>query len=77
MGMQQSNSDKLEGPQSSLERKYILEFLDSKGLSIEILDKMPEEEKEQVMREASRYASLKLAEVESRAKFRRQINPPS
>lgn len=77
MSTQQSKGDIIEGPQSSLERKYILEFLESKGVSIEILDQMPEDEKEQLMVEASRYASLKLAEVESRAKFRRQINPPS
>jgi hypothetical protein len=29
------------------------------------------------MREASKYASLKLAEVESRAKFRHDIHAPS
>jgi len=28
------------------------------------------------MREACQYASLKLAEVESRAKFRQEINAP-
>jgi hypothetical protein len=77
MSTKQSKGDMVEGPQSSLERKYILEFLESKGVSIEILDQMPENEKEQLMREASRYASLKLAEVESRAKFRHDINAPS
>jgi hypothetical protein len=30
-----------------------------------------------LMREASKYASLKLAEVESRAKFRDDIHAPS
>lgn len=66
-----------DGPQSSLERKYILEFLENKGLNFEILDKLPEDEMEQLMREACQYASLKLAEVESRAKFRREIKTPS
>jgi hypothetical protein len=34
-------------------------------------------EQQHLMREASKYASLKLAEVESRAKFRHDIHAPS
>ena len=66
-----------EGPQSALERKYIKEFLESKGFNFDNLDRLPEDEKEQLMREACQYAYLKLAEVESRAKFRHEINAPS
>lgn len=66
-----------EGPQSKLERKYIREFLLGKGFSLESLGELPEEEQRQLMAEASRYASLKLAEVESRAKFRKDIHTPS
>jgi hypothetical protein len=66
-----------EGPQSALERKYIQEYLESKGFSLENLDGLPKEERQQLMREACKYASLKLAEVESRAKFRHEIIPPS
>jgi hypothetical protein len=66
-----------EGPQSTLERKYIQEYLQSKGFSLESVNDLPKEEMQQLMREASKYASLKLAEVESRAKFRHDIKAPS
>lgn len=66
-----------EGPQSALERKYIQEYLNSKGFKIEKLGELPKDEQQNLMREASKYASLKLAEVESRAKFRQDIHAPS
>ena len=66
-----------EGPQSALERKYIEEYLKNQGASLKNLGKLPKEEQQHLMREASKYASLKLAEVESRAKFREDIHAPS
>ena len=66
-----------EGPQSALERKYLLEYLESKGLNFENLAELPKDEQQNLMSEASKYASLKLAEVESRAKFRQDIHAPS
>lgn len=66
-----------EGPQSALERKYIQEYLESQGTNLENLSRLPEDEMQNLMREACKYASLKLAEVESRAKFRHEINAPS
>jgi vacuolar-type H+-ATPase subunit H len=66
-----------EGPQSALERKIILEYLKSKGINLENLVDLPKDEQQHLMREASKYASLKLAEVESRAKFRHDIHGPS
>jgi len=66
-----------EGPQSALERKYIQEYLESQGTNLESLSRLPKDEMQRLMREACKYASLKLAEVESRAKFRHEINAPS
>lgn len=66
----------LEGPQSALEHKLIEEYLGTKGYSWEDLHNLPEDEYHQIMREACQYASLKLTEVESRAKFRRDIQLP-
>lgn len=77
MGVTQSAFNGGEGPQSALEKKYIQEFLQSKGVNLEKLSTLPIEEQKILMREASRYASLKLAEVESRAKFRHDIHSPS
>ena len=65
-----------EGPQSALERKYIEEFLAGKGYSLYDLQALPEREARRLMRDACRYASLKLAEVESRAHLRREIHYP-
>jgi len=43
---------------------------------MEELRKLPEEEAKSLMREACRYATLRLAEVESRARFQREIHTP-
>jgi len=65
-----------EGPQSALEHKLIEEYLRTRGYTWEDLHNLPEDEYHQIMREACRYASLKLTEVESRAKLRRDIQLP-
>lgn len=64
-------------PQSALERRFIKEYLHVKGYQLEDLKKLPNKESKQLLIEASRYASLKLAEVESKAKFRKEIREPS
>jgi len=76
MGTPETNPDTGEGPQSALERKYIQEYLFNKGINPEKFGQLTKEEQHQLMREASQYASLKLAEVESRAKFRHDIHTP-
>lgn len=68
--------DQSEGPESALERKLILEYLQSKGYQVTDLATMPKEEADAIMKEACRYASFKLAEVEARSKFRRKIESP-
>jgi len=66
-----------EAPQSALERRFIREYLLDKGYRLEELKKLPEEEAKQLMSDACKYASLKLADIESKAKFRKKIRPPS
>lgn len=68
--------DQSEGPESALERKLILEYLQNKGVQVADLSKMPKAEADAIMKEACRYASFKLAEVEARSKFRRKIESP-
>lgn len=65
-----------DGPQSALEKNLIIEFLRGKGYTLKDLEHMPKEEARILMREACTYASLKLAEVESRANFREEIRAP-
>ena len=74
-----SNVDELlpKGPQSALERRFIKEYLQEKGYQLEDLKKLPLDESKQLMTEACRYASLKLAEVESKAQFKKDIRGPS
>jgi hypothetical protein len=60
-------------PQSALERELIGQYLRDKGYRREDLRKLPREEAKRLMKEACRYASLKLAEIEAKAGFRRKI----
>ena len=62
-----------EGPQSSLERRLIAEYLLSKGYHMPDLRDLPEQTAKSLMKKACLYAALKLAEIESRAKLRRGI----
>lgn len=62
-----------EGPQSKLERRYIDEYLKSKGVRWVDLGQLPAAEARKLMIEASRYATAKLAQHEARAKFRQDI----
>jgi hypothetical protein len=61
-------------PKAELEVKYIAEYLHEKGYSIRELNELPEAEAIRLRTEASQYASLKLAELESRARLRRKIH---
>jgi hypothetical protein len=63
-----------DGPQSTLERMLLEAFLEGKGYTMESLKNLPPEQVQQLMKEACAYASMKLAEVESKAQFRREIH---
>lgn len=62
-----------EGPQSALEKRLIEQYLKELGYTLADLRGMPDEQAQELMQEACRYASLKLAEVESKSKFRKDI----
>jgi hypothetical protein len=65
-----------EGAQSPLERMHIEEYLKSKGYDMKSVRELPEAEMKELMRQACTYASNKLAEVEARAQFRKEIRTP-
>ncbi len=77
LGARYADEQLPKGPQSALERRFIKEYLREKGYQLEDLKRLPLKESKQLMTEACRYASLKLAEVESKAKFRKEIRGPS
>lgn len=64
----------MSGPQTALERKYIEQYLLSQGYCLADMRSLPEEEAKRIMIGACKYASYKLAEVESRARFRQRIH---
>lgn len=66
-----------DGPQSAMERTMLEEYLKSKGYRFKDLCNLPEEEVKNLMIEACKYASLKLAQVESTAHIREKIRWPS
>ena len=69
----EENPKSVASPRADLELMYIDEYLREKGYSIRELDALPENEAARLMTEASQYASLKLAELESRARLRTKI----
>jgi hypothetical protein len=68
------NGNDETGRQSVLERAFIREYLLNKGFYLVDLETMSEEDSKLLMIKACRNASLKLAELESRAKFRQQLH---
>jgi len=73
------NKNKFDTPlmgdsSAPLERVFIEEYLQSRGYSLEMLDELSKKLRKKLMTEASRYASLKLEEIESRAHFVEEIH---
>ena len=64
-----------EGPESKLEMMLIDEYLQSQGYaSIKGLCHLPEDEVKKLLIAACRFASLHLAEIESRDRFKKEIH---
>ncbi len=67
--MTESDIIGIADPLAGLERMYIAEYLQGKGHTVASLQQIPEEDARQLMADASPYVSIKLAEVETRARF--------
>ena len=57
-----------------LEKQLIEQYLHEKGYSLEGLKKLPADLVEKLMKEASRYASLKMEDVKARAHFIQELH---
>jgi hypothetical protein len=66
-----------DDPQSAMEKAFLAEHLWYRGYRWADLKFMPEAEVKELMTAASQYASLKLAQVESTARFREKLHRPS
>ena len=64
----------VKAPQSPLEQQLINDYLNSKGHTQEDFITLPIEVVRQLMREACKYASLRLAEIEARSQLVRKIH---
>lgn len=62
-----------KGPQSALETKLIQAYLATKGYQLADIPGLPEKFANQLMKEACQYASLKLAEVDAKVRFRQNV----
>jgi hypothetical protein len=67
-------NDPIEGPNAVVEKALIQEFLKEQGYSLADLKTLPTEVAEKLMKAASRYASLKMEEVEARAHFVQELH---
>lgn len=54
---------------AELEKALIAEFLEARGHTIHSMQALPDAERHELMREASLHASMRLTEVESRARY--------
>lgn len=69
-----NTSSPYSGPQSMLEKRYIDQYLKARGYRLSDLNTLPPETARRLRTEASAYASLKLAELESKARFKHSIH---
>jgi len=67
-------TEHIDDPNALLERTLIEEYLHEKGYSWAGLKKLPAELVETLMKEATRYASLKMEEVKARAHFVQELH---
>jgi hypothetical protein len=64
----------VNAPQSPLERQLIIDYLAEKGYRLEDMKMLPADLAKELMTGACTYASLRLAEIESRSHFVRKIH---
>ncbi|MBN1666137.1 MAG: hypothetical protein JW862_03590 [Anaerolineales bacterium] len=62
-----------KAPHAALEQALIQEYLHSKGYAQADLKHLPSHQARRLMTAACQYASLKMAEIESRVGFRHKI----
>jgi hypothetical protein len=67
----------MASPQAARERRYIKQYLLSKGYAREDLDQLPQEQRRELLIEASIYASSKLAEEEQRSRLVQEMHGKS
>lgn len=67
-------TEAVEDRNAILEKALIEEYLREKGFTLETVKSLPAMLAEKLLREASQYASLKMEEVEARARFVKELH---
>jgi len=75
--MWNDNPPPIEDPHAALERRFIDEFLESAGHTRRSTEDLGTRDLSTLLRAASMYASLRLAEIECRARYTDEIHRPS
>lgn len=65
---------RMEDPEAKLAMVYIDEYLHSRGHTLESICTLPKEQAKQLMIEASTYAAIKLADVDTKAHMIKEIH---
>lgn len=65
---------RMEDPEAKLATAYIEEYLHNHGYTLETICNLPKEQAKQLMIEASTYAAVKLAEVDTKARAIKEIH---
>ena len=65
---------RMEDPEAKLATVYIDEYLHGRGHTLESICSLPKEQAKQLMIEASTYAAIKLAEVDTKARVIKEIH---
>ena len=68
------DNQQMEDPNAVLEKALMDEYLHERGYSLEKLKELPKEMFEELMKDATRYASLKMEEIQARAHFVDEIH---
>jgi hypothetical protein len=63
-----------EDPHATLERALIAEFLGDLGHTLHSIGALPPDQQRDVLRFAAAYATLRLSEIEARARYLNQID---
>lgn len=64
----------IEDPEAALEQALIAEYLRMRGHDARSVERLPDAERDQLLRDASRHAAAKLTEIEARAHFVHELH---
>lgn len=64
----------IQDPEGELERTFIRQFLQTRGHDEASVNALSAEQRDALLTEATKYAAVKLAEVEARAHFVHEIH---